>query len=437
MTSQGPSNPRMRQLGKGSRDRRGRLKIVIALAGAVIVISAAVAGIAESNGSKKTSASQAGTSPSTPKVTSTGSGSKVTTAAKNSSMAPGTWIASLEAKVKGQAGHLQPGSDPSVLPGPIVIADRNNSRILIVDAKGRIIWQFPVSGDLAQGQSFAEPEDAFFGPKGYHILATQKSQSVLTEISAQSGHITFSYGNPGASGSSAGSLDNPDDAMILPNGNMISTDTNNCRLLYLSPSSLAPLHIYGATTTYCYHQPPLRFGSPNGMFPMDNGDWLVTEINGDWVDEMTPGGQIKFSTHPPGITHPSDSNEVAPGTFLTVADTKPGVIEEFNRSGKLTWRFAPAGAQALDKPSIAMPLPNGDILATDDWNHRVIVVDPKTQKIVWQYGYTGVSGAKQGYLDKPDGVDLAPPYSLMMTHASTAGIPPFQASGAATPTTGG
>lgn len=169
---------------------------------------------------------------------------------------------------------------------------------------------------------------------------------------------------------------------------------------------------------------------------MSNGNWLVTEINGDWVDEMTPAGQIKFSIHPPGITYPSDSNEVSPGVLLTAAYTSPGVIEEFNQSGSLVWRFKPSGAQTLNHPSIAIPLPNGDVLATDDRNDRVIVVDPKTNKIVWQFGHTGVHGTQLGYLDEPDGVDLAPPYSLLMTSASTMGTPPFSPT-PATPTTGG
>jgi len=346
-------------------------------------------------------------------------------------------MASLEAKVKGQPGHLQPGSDPSALPGPILIADEGNSRLLLVDPKGRILWQFPSPGSLAPGQTFVEPDDAFFGPTGLDIMATQESQFVVTEISIQSGHIIYRYGHPGISGSAPGYLNNPDDAMLLPNGNIFTADIKNCRLLYLSPSSPSPVHIYGETTPYCYHQPPARFGSPNGVFPMANGDWLVTEINGDWVDEMTPAGQIKFSTHPPGITYPSDSNEVSPGVFLTAAYTSPGVIEEFNQAGSLLWRFDPTGSQTLNHPSIAIPLPNGNILATDDRNDRVIVIDKKTNKIIWQYGYTGVSGTKPGYIDEPDGVDLAPPYSLLITQAATMGIPPFGPAGSPTPTTGG
>ena len=85
---------------------------------------------------------------------------------------------------------------------------------------------------------------------------------------------------------------------------------------------------------------------------------------------------------------------------------------EFNRRGKLLWRYAPTGGQALDHPSLALPLPNGDIVCTDDYNDRVIVVDPRTNKVVWQYGHTGVAGRRPGYLDNPDGVDLVPPNSL-------------------------
>ncbi len=345
---------------------------------------------------------------------------------------PEAWIASLEAKVKGQPGHLQPGSNPSVLPGPILIADRNNSRLLIVDPKGRILWQFPSAGSLAPGQTFLSPDDAFLGPTGTNILATQESQFAITLISLKTGHITWRYGHPGVAGSGPGYLDNPDDAMLLPNGNVISADIKNCRLLYLSPKDPAPVHIYGETTPYCYHNPPARFGSPNGMFPMTNGNWLVTEINGDWVDEMTPTGTILWSVHPPGISYPSDTNQVSSNVFLTAAYTKPGVVEEFNSSGQLLWRFAPTGANALDEPSLALPLPNGDVMVNDDWNDRVIVIDPKTNQIVWQYGVTGVPGAAPGYLYKPDGMDLTPPNSLLMTHASTIGIPPYPVPGTST-----
>jgi hypothetical protein len=48
------------------------------------------------------------------------------------------------------------------------------------------------------------------------------------------------------------------------------------------------------------------------------------------------------------------------------------------------------------------------IAANDDYNDRVIVIDPRTKRIVWQYGHTGIASAAAGYLSKPDGIDLLP-----------------------------
>ena len=52
------------------------------------------------------------------------------------------------------AGALtRPGSDPSVLPGDLLIADRGNNRLLELDPAGRVVWQFPRPGDLRAGQT--------------------------------------------------------------------------------------------------------------------------------------------------------------------------------------------------------------------------------------------------------------------------------------------
>jgi hypothetical protein len=156
---------------------------------------------------------------------------------------------------------------------------------------------------------------------------------------------------------------------------------------------------------------------------MGNGDTVVTEINGDWIDVLRPDGSPITDTHPPGFSYPSDTNEVRPGVFLSVDYTDPGAIETFTTAGRLLWRYEPTGADALDRPSLALPLGNGDVFANDDKNDRVIVIDPHTNKIVWQYGHTRQPGSQPGYLANPDGVDLAPPYSLTMRFAHSLRAP--------------
>ena len=317
-------------------------------------------------------------------------------------------------------GHLAPGSDPSVLPGDILIADDWNNRLLIVDPQGRVRWRFPRPGDLAKGQGFLLPDDAFFSPNGKDIIATEEEDSVVSVISIARHKIVYRYGTPGVPGSADNQVSNPDDAMMLPDGSLLTADIKNCRILELAPLSRQlhrPRRIIG-TPGACGHNPPHMFGSPNGAFPTTNGNYLVTEITGDWVTQMSLGGRVAWSTHPPGVAYPSDTNEVYPGRYLTADYSQPGQVVEFDSSGRLLWRYG-----GLNHPSLALPLPNGDILVNDDYNHRVIVIDPLTNRIVWQYGHTGIPGTVPGYLNDPDGVDLVPPDSMLITHAPTMGLP--------------
>lgn len=319
--------------------------------------------------------------------------------------------------------YLVPGSNPAVLPTSVLIADHMNNRLLIVNPEGQITWEFPEPGDLAPGQTFLVPDDAFFTPDGKEIVVTQEDDDVISVIDVATQHIVWTYGTPGVPGSGPNQLSHPDDAMMLPDGDIIAADIKNCRVLILKPGLQEPLQAFGSPDQGCFHDPPAHWGSPNGAFPMRDGDYLVTEINGDWVDELNLNSQVTVQTHPPGVLYPSDTNEVSPGVYLTVDYSDPGQIETFNSQGQLQWRFKPTGAQAMNMPSLALPLPNGDILCNDDYNDRVIVVDPATNTIVWQYGHTGQAGTAPGFLNDPDGVDLLPPYSLDVVHASTMGLP--------------
>jgi hypothetical protein len=322
----------------------------------------------------------------------------------------------------GVAGGLRPGSDPSVLPGPVLIADSNNNRLIAVSPGGRVLWRFPATGDLAAGETFRTPDDAFFSPDGRRVTVTQEDDSVISVIDLASHRIVYRYGHPGVPGSEPGYLDNPDDAMLMPSGDVVAADIKNCRVLVIRPPAERPLRQLGVTSS-CEHEPGVSYGSPNGAFPMANGDTAISEINGDWLDVVAPGGRPVLATHPPGFSYPSDTNEVRAGVFLSADYTSPGAIETFTSDGTLQWRYEPAGSEALNQPSLALPLPNGDILATDDKNDRVIVIDPRTNTIAWQYGATHVAGAGEGFLSDPDGVDLAPPYSLAARFAGALRAP--------------
>ncbi|MFZ0325607.1 MAG: hypothetical protein WAN48_15925, partial [Actinomycetes bacterium] len=155
--------------------------------------------------------------------------------------------------------YLAAGSNPSALPSPILIADKLNNRLIIVDPQGRVRWTFPRPGDLAPGQTFLIPDDAFFSPDGTQIVATEEDNYVVSVIDIARHRITYRYGTPGVPGSGPNHLNNPDDAIMLRNGDLLSPDIKNCRILRVHSGSHRPSAIYG-TTGSCSHQPSSHFG---------------------------------------------------------------------------------------------------------------------------------------------------------------------------------
>jgi DNA-binding beta-propeller fold protein YncE len=307
-----------------------------------------------------------------------------------------------------------------VLPGPILIADEENDRLLIIDPRGRTMWKFPSPGDLAADESFKAPDDAFFTPNGRQIVATQEDDDVIRVIDVATHKIVYTYGSAGVAGSGPNRLHGPDGTVMMPSGDILSPDIKNCRIIVIPKGGHAISRQLGRTGT-CVHRPPETFGSPNGVFPMSNGHYLVTEADGNWVDELDLSGRVAWSVQVPGVTYIYESNEISPNRYLTVDHANPGQALTFDRTGHVLWRFAPTGTQALNKPSLAIPLPNGDVMVCDKANHRVIVVDPRTDAIVWQYGHSSVAGSSPGYLKDPTGLDLYPPNSLLVANAATMG----------------
>jgi hypothetical protein len=192
----------------------------------------------------------------------------------------------------------------------VLIADEDNRRLLLVDPHGRIRWLFPSPGDLRHKQVFGPPGDAFVSADGRSIVATQEMNETISVIDIATGRITRRYGHPGVPGSGPGYFSHPDDAMLLPGGEVLGADILNCRILLLSSRRI--IRQFGSTSA-CGHEPPRQFGQPNGAFPLKDGHFLITEILGDWVDEMSLRGHVYWSAHPPGVSYPSDANEVSPG----------------------------------------------------------------------------------------------------------------------------
>ncbi|MBI5256124.1 MAG: PQQ-binding-like beta-propeller repeat protein [Burkholderiales bacterium] len=291
------------------------------------------------------------------------------------------------------------------LPYPIVIADRRNNRLIEVAPDKRIVWEFP-SPDLGY---YRGNEDVNFSSDGKLLAVSEEDNYDLHIVDYEKRVVTWTFGIPDRRGRSGRLLNYPDDAHLLEDGQFLTADIRNCRVLIIDPKESRITTQWGQPGQ-CRHNPPHQLAWPNGATPLDNGDILVTEITDAWISRITRAGKLLWSVRAPKIRYPSDAFPTLDGQQVIVADfVKPGRVVIFNpRTGKPSWEyFRSEGEGALDHPSIARELPDtGDVLIVDDLNDRVIVVDRQTQAIIWQYGVTRVKGHAPGYLNYPDGVDI-------------------------------
>ena len=306
---------------------------------------------------------------------------------------------------------------PPPFRGSLMIADRGNDRLLVVDARKKVLWRYPSRAHPGPAQGFYFPDDAFFTTHGTQIVANEEQNERIVRLAYPSGKLLWSYGHPGTPGAEPGYLHEPDDAYLWRDGTISVADAQNCRVLLISHAKKV-LREFGSPGA-CAHEPPALLGSPNGDTPLPDGNLLVSEVNGSYVDEITRAGKLRWSVQLP-IEYPSDPQQLGPDRYLVADYTTPGGIYKFNRAGKILWSYHPSsGPGMLDHPSLAERLPGGLIAVNDDYRHRLAIIDPKTRKVVWQYGHTDEPGRPRDYLNTPDGFDLLSPSGTTPTHPYT------------------
>jgi outer membrane protein assembly factor BamB len=329
---------------------------------------------------------------------------------------------------------------PGPIPGYLLIADRGNNRMLLVDSRGRILWRYPRPG-RPPAMPVRFPDDTFFAPgTADRIISNQEDQHTIQIISFPRGRLLWRYGRVNLRGSRRGYLNTPDDAYLLPNGNVSVADAYNCRVLFISPGHRI-VRQYG-TASSCHHDPPRRLGAINGATPLPDGGTLVSEINGSWVDDISAGGHLRWAVQAP-VSYPSDPQLLAPNRILLADYARPGHAIIMTPRGRVLWRYGPSsGPGMLDHPSLATRIAPGLIAINDDYRQRVVIVSVKARRIVWQYGHTDVAGRGPGYLHTPDGLDLLstaraqalPQARALLMHRSTPARRVPAISGPAAPT---
>ena len=152
------------------------------------------------------------------------------------------------------------------LPYPIIIADRRNNRLIEVTPDKRIVWELP-SPDMVL---YRGNEDVSFSPDGKLLAVSEEDNYDIHIVDYEKRAVVWTYGVPDHKGYTAPYLNYPDDAHILEDGNFLTADIRNCRVLIIDPRTNKIVTEWGKAgnnSKNCKHDPPRYLNYPNGVTP--------------------------------------------------------------------------------------------------------------------------------------------------------------------------
>jgi outer membrane protein assembly factor BamB len=275
--------------------------------------------------------------------------------------------------------------------GAIYIADEEGNRILKVNVHKHVLWVAHVPA----------PDDINPMPGGPIVVNSDAHQVVYT-FSPTTGKILQVYGHYDHHGASPGYLYIPEDSYGMPGGRVLITDPGNERIIMVDWRTGHVLWQYGHTGQEST-RPGYLYWTNNGV-PLADGTVLITDgapanLPQQIVDVSRTGRIVWHIVLPAVIHYPSDAMPVGPGLFALTDYSDPAGLYVVNTKGHIIWSYrVTQGPGRLNYASSINRLPNGNFLVSDDHNDRVVVINPVTHRIVWQYGVTGVSGSGPDHL---------------------------------------
>ncbi len=330
-----------------------------------------------------------------------------------------TWAA-----VAVSAGAAVPPQSTFNRPGNVLIADQFNNRVIEVAQNGRIVWHFGNGSDVAGTHSVVAPNDTQRLPGGLTLIAGSGAPPGAPGYPAggapdsrvlivnQAGNIVWQYGKAGVTGTGFNRLDTPVQATYLPNKDVLITDQGNARVIMVNPAK----HIvwqYGKTALPGASSG--RLNDPNSAELLPNGNILIADEGNNRVIEVTKGKHIVWSYGSPSgsqLNAPAFASRLRDGHTL-IADGGNNRVVEVTMAKHVVWRFRTntrAGSVADPAPSQAVRLRNGDTVISDQFNNQVIEVS-LDKMIVWSYGQIGVAGNQWGQLNAPYGAKVIGDYT--------------------------
>lgn len=318
--------------------------------------------------------------------------------------------------------------------GNVLITDQFNNRVIEVDPAGNIVWQFGNGPGDTAANAIVGTNDAervgdltLMAGTGIPAGATKNCKKsgcpdnrVL--IVDRRGAIVWQYGQFGVTGSGANQLNTPVQNTYLPSGNILITDQGNQRVIEVRQADKAIVWQYGMNGVA--GNGPNQLNSPNSAELLANGNVLIADEANNRAIEVThanPSTIVATFTAGGTVSGAAFASRLPNGNTL-ITDSNNGRIVEVNAGDSAVWQFFTtnrAGSNPSPAPTRAVRLANGNTLISDQFNHQVIVVDPSLA-IVASYGTINDPG-----FNPLTAREINAPYSAYVIGDYTGITPPF------------
>ena len=328
------------------------------------------------------------------------------------------------------------GEKPFNVPGDILISDQFNNRVIEIDTKGNVVWQFGVGPNDLSPKSIVGVNDAqrvgpFTLAAGTGVppaspplepgLDNGFADNRVVFIS-EDGRIVWQYGQFGVTGSGDNELNTPVQSTYLPNGHIFITDQANERIIEVAISNKKIVWQYGMTGVS--GTGPDQLNNPNSAELLDNGHILISDENNNRAIEVDRNKNVIMTFTAGGtVSGVAFASRLENGDTL-ITDSNNSRIVEVDKNDAVVWQYftnTDASSNSAPLPTRAVRLRNGNTLISDQFNDRVIEVN-HAGSVVASYGAENVSGYNATNV-KNSG--LAAPYDAKVIGDYTGIAPPF------------
>jgi len=321
--------------------------------------------------------------------------------------------------------------------GNLLIVDRYNNRVIEIDTNMQtIVWQYEMSVRKSVTNLIVGPCDAervhsqtlIVGgglPPGASTNYPSGASDNRVILVNRKGRIIWQYGQAGVTGSGDNELNNPVTAMMLPHRSVLITDQGNQRVIQVNRKKKI---VWQYGTTGVNGSDTNQLNQPAGAQRLGNGHYLIADAVNNRVIEVTRKGALLRQYGDPMdssiLNGPTYVCRLSHGANLLITDSLNNRIVEINRNNSNVFTYvtsARSGSVTDPQPTHAVQLKKGNFLIADQFNHQVIEIDASGD-VVFSYGTLAVPGSADGFLNAPCDAKVVGDYTgLTPLHGSGGG----------------